>query len=118
MESLLSTHRDLVMALGRIGDLVIGGDVIETPGTVFETAGPVEVGLTLAENFDRDAEIGRLSRNVGRMERELESLAKKLANADFTSKATPEVVRATQDKYANLQKKKQKIEEGLRVLRQ
>jgi valyl-tRNA synthetase len=78
----------------------------------------VEVALVLAEGFDRDAEIGRLSRNVGKMERELEALSKKLSNEDFTSKATPEVVRATQDKYADLQKKKQKIEEGLRALRQ
>ena len=116
--SLLSRHRDLVMALGGIGELTIGGDASERPGAVRETAGRVNVALVLAEGFDRDAEIGRLSRNVGKMERELEALAKKLSNEDFTSKATPEVVRATQDKYADLQKKKQKIEEGLRALRQ
>jgi valyl-tRNA synthetase len=120
--SLLSRHRDLIMALGWIGELTIGGtaarDVPERFGAVHETAGRVEVALVLAEGFDRDAEIGRLSRNVGKMERELEALSKKLSNEDFTSKATPEVVRATQDKYADLQKKKQKIEEGLRALRQ
>ncbi len=116
--SLLSHHQDLVTALGRIGELTIGRDLPGSPGTVWETAGRVEVGLALAEDFDRDAEIGRLSRNIGKMERELEALAKKLSNTDFTSKATPEVVRATEHKYADLQKKKQKFEEGLRALRQ
>jgi valyl-tRNA synthetase len=117
-EMLLRHHRDLVTALGRIGELTMGEAGSERPGVVRETAGQVRVALVLAEGFDRDAEIGRLSRDVGKMERELEALAKKLSNEDFTSKATPEVVRATQDKYADLQKKKQKIEEGLRALRQ
>lgn len=115
---LLSRHQDLVTALGRIGELTIGGDLPGSPGTVWDTAGRVEVGLVLAEDFDRDAEIARLSHNIGKTERELEALAKKLSNTDFTSKATPEVVRATEHKYADLQKKKQKFEEGLRALRQ
>ena len=106
------------MALGRMSELTLGGEWPENPGTVEETAGAVRVGLVLAADFDRDAEVGRLSRSVGKMERELEALAKKLSNEDFTSKATPEVVRATQDKYADLQKKKEKMEEGLRALRQ
>jgi hypothetical protein len=37
--------------------------------------------------------------------------ARKRSNEDFTSKATTEVVRANEEKYADLQK----IEEGLRA---
>jgi valyl-tRNA synthetase len=117
-ERLLSSHRDLVIELGRIGDLVLQDERPPRPGTVSEMVDHMEVNVALADVVDRDAEIGRLSRDVGRIEKELEGLAKKLSNTDFTSKATREVVQAAQNRYADLQEKKQRIEESLRALRQ
>jgi len=114
---LLMRHQELLVGLGRVGELASGPEPPGMAGIVWETAGNVEVGVKLAEELNRDAEVGRLSRDIGKLEREIEGLAKKLQNPDFTSKATPDVVRATQEKYAELQKKKQKIEDGLRALR-
>ena len=56
-------------------------------------------------------------RDVGRIEKELEGLVKRLSNTDFTSKATPDVVQAAHARYEALQEKKKRIEESLRTLR-
>ena len=114
---LLSSHRDLVMSLGGVSDLVFSGDDPAPPGAVTETVDEVEVTIALADIVDRDTEISRLSRDVGRIEKELEGLAKKLSNPDFTFKATSDVVQAAHARYEALQEKKKRIEESLRALR-
>jgi valyl-tRNA synthetase len=117
MESLLSSHRGLVSGLAQIGDLKLGHDLPVSPGTAIERTGQVEVAVGLTGLLDRDVEIVRLSRDVFRIEKELEGLAKKLSNLDFMSKAVPEVVQAAQGRFAELQKRKQKIDESLKMLR-
>ena len=116
-ERLFRTYRELVMSLGGVSDLVISSDGPGAPGAVAETVDDVEISIALADIVDRDAEIGRISREMGQIEKELEGLAKKLSNPDFTSKATPDVVKAAQTKYDVFQEKKKRMEASLRALR-
>ncbi|MEE9263381.1 MAG: hypothetical protein V3V11_02890, partial [Vicinamibacteria bacterium] len=116
-EGLLSFHRELVMSLGGVSDLVFSDDDPAPTGAVTGKVDEVEVTIALADIVDRDTEIGRLSRDVGRIEKELEGLVKKLSNPDFTSKATLDVVQAAHARYEALQEKKKRIEESLRALR-
>jgi valyl-tRNA synthetase len=116
-EQLLSSHRELVMSLGGVSDLVLSGDSPVPSGAVTEIVDEVEITIGLADIVDRDAEISRLSRDVGRIEKDLEGLAKKLSNPDFTSKATPDVVQAAHERYDLLQEKKKRIQASLRALR-
>ncbi len=115
---LLGSHRELVMSLGGVSDLVLSGDGPVPPGARTEIVDEVEITIALAHIVNRDAEISRLSRDVGRIKKELEGLAKKLSNPDFTSKATPDVVQTAQERYDLLQEKKKRIDENLRALRQ
>ena len=115
---LLGSHRELVMSLGGVSDLVLSWDGPVPPGARTGIVDEVEITIALAHIVNRDGEISRLSRDVGRIKKELEGFAKKLSNLDFTSEATPDVVQAAQESYDLLQEKKKRLDENLRALRQ
>ena len=77
----------------------------------------LELRIPMAGLFDVAAETARLSREVEKIEAELQSLAKKLENPQFVDRAKPEVVKEARDRVAELQGRRVKIDATLRELR-
>src|SRR5438045_3385198 len=63
-------------------------------------AGQVEIYLPLAGFLDIGKELGRLDKEIGQAQQEIERLQGKLANEAFVAKAKPEVVEKEREKLA------------------
>jgi valyl-tRNA synthetase len=76
----------------------------------------VEFAIPLAGLLDVAAEQGRLKREIDKLERELAAHQRKLASAEFLSRAPAEVVARTRALAAELRGKKDRLEVTLRQL--
>jgi valyl-tRNA synthetase len=76
----------------------------------------VEFAIPLAGLLDVAAEQGRLKREIDKLERELAAHQRKLASAEFLSRAPAEVVARTRALAAELSEKKERLEITLRQL--
>ena len=74
-------------------------------------AGEMTVLVPLAELIDRDAEIARLDREIGKLEQDLERCSNKLANTNFVEKAPPQVVAKERARQTDLQSALQRLRE-------
>ncbi len=63
-------------------------------------AGQVEIYLPLAGLLDIGKELGRLDKEIGQTQQEIERLKGKLANEAFVARAKPEVVEKEREKLA------------------
>ncbi|MFC0267281.1 valine--tRNA ligase [Kushneria aurantia] len=64
----------------------------EVPAAAVQRVGSLELHVPLAGLVDRDAELARLDREIGKQEKLMAGVEKKLGNASFTQKAPAEVV--------------------------
>jgi valyl-tRNA synthetase len=64
------------------------------------------------------AEKARLAKELGKIEKEMASLQKKLDNSDFVQRAKPEVVSQARHRVEELTEKKAKVAATLRELDQ
>ncbi|HBO11988.1 MAG TPA: hypothetical protein DD491_04300, partial [Halieaceae bacterium] len=70
------------------------------PAAATALAGDLEILVPLAGLIDRDAELARLARELGRIEGEVKRLRGKLDNPGFVAKAPAEVVEREREKLA------------------
>jgi len=107
----LERHRDLVTTLGRLDSATLA----EAPekGAVPFVVGEATAALSIASFIDLIAERARLAKEVKSLDEDIDRTAKKLANADFVSRAKEEVVEETREKLADAQSAKTKLEQAL-----
>ncbi len=95
-----------------------GAPVIEPPGGprpkghVLTVAGDVEVLVGLVGLVDAAHEGDRIQRSIKKIDKDIESLEKRLANKSFVDKAPPEVVAEAQEQLDGLRRQKARLEEG------
>jgi valyl-tRNA synthetase len=82
---------------------------------------PVVVGRTaaaipLGAIIDIAAEIVRLRKEIAKLDGDIASTEKKLANADFVAKAPEEVIEENRERLASAQSKRARLQEALRRL--
>jgi valyl-tRNA synthetase len=94
----LERGRVYITNLANLERLEITGEMAEPKGAATAVAGPVHVYVFLAGVIDIDGEKGRLGKEIGKVEKELAVVAKKLANPDFLAKAAAAVVKKEQEK--------------------
>ncbi|MFZ5425463.1 MAG: valine--tRNA ligase [Thermodesulfobacteriota bacterium] len=110
----LATLRDnerLIMLLAKLGSFTAGPDVTAPKASASAAAGGNAVFVPLAGAVDFDAELARLSKELGKTAKEAEIVARKLANEDFTARAPAEVVAKEREKDQMLREKVSKLEE-------
>ena len=111
----LGRHRDLILNLARLESVCEA----ERPpaGSVSFVIGEAVAGLSIAEFIDVAAEQARLNKEIGVLDGDIERTAKKLANADFISRAREEVVEETRERLAEAQVAKAKLTAALARLK-
>jgi valyl-tRNA synthetase len=83
---------------------------LEKPRLAASTvAGNAEVYVLLQHILDFSSESNRLKKEIGKLEKELTSTRKKLANEDFLQKAPQEVIQKEQEKSSRLSEKLEKV---------
>jgi valyl-tRNA synthetase len=105
--------------LGRIQRLAnLEGPIVRPAGTpperregsAFAVGTGFEVRVGLAGAIDVEAELGRIAKEIAKVEQDLAGIERKLANPSFVQKAPPEVVEKDRARQGELQEKRGKLE--------
>ena len=107
----LGQHRDLIASLARLKS--IDSADAAPAGSVPFVIGEATASLSIAEFIDLAAERTRLTKDIGVLAQDIDRTAKKLANADFVSRAPEEVVEENRERLAEAQAAKAKLEAAL-----
>ena len=91
-EGIVRDGETYVRTLARLEDLTIGVAVERPKQLATQVAGEVEILVPLAGLIDIDEEEKRLSKEIKKVEKDVNMFEKKLANRDFVAKAPPEVL--------------------------
>jgi valyl-tRNA synthetase len=111
----LERNRHLIEKLARVSDLEITLDRTPPKRAVTAVMGILEVFLPIDEARLME-ERRRLEKEVQKVEKNLILVKRKLSNEAFRVKAPQEVVKKEEGKQAELEKIKQRLEDGLRRL--
>jgi valyl-tRNA synthetase len=111
----LERNRHLIEKLARVSDLEITLDRTPPKRAVTAVMGILEVFLPIDEARLME-ERRRLEKEVQKVEKNLILVKRKLSNEAFRAKAPQEVVKKEEGKQAELEKIKQRLEDGLRGL--
>ena len=96
-------HRPLLDFLARIASIEILEPGDPGPESATALVGKLKVLIPLAGLIDKDAELARLDKEMGRLRQDIERTEKKLANPSFVDKAPAAVVQKERDKLAQAQ---------------
>lgn len=94
----IERHEVALKSLARLESVAPLAKDVERPEAAVALVGELELLIPLAGLIDKDAELARLSREMGKLEQQVQRLSSKLANEGFTSKAPEAVVAAEQTK--------------------
>lgn len=117
VEDRIRRHEIILKKLGKISELTITS---ATPtlqkGEVQFIVGETTIVLPLAGSIDIEAEMVRLAKEIEAQAKEISTLETRLGNADFISKAKPEIIDEFKERLATAQQTKLKVEQALNRL--
>ena len=89
----------------------------DAPLCATQLVGELEVLIPMANLIDKDEEIARLSRELEKLDKEIQRLNGKLGNAGFVEKAPAEVVEKEKAKLEDAESQRQRLNEQLEQIR-
>ncbi|MBD3333986.1 MAG: valine--tRNA ligase [Candidatus Eisenbacteria bacterium] len=113
---LLREHETIVKGLARIGTLHLVEDAPKPAHSASAVVGGRELFVHLEGVIDLEVERRRLQKELGRVEKGLESSRKKLANQDFLNKARPNVVEGERTRLEALRETREKLDRALSAI--
>ncbi len=108
--AVLQAHQSDIAALAGLDAIEFRSDVAADPSTVRRVLTHAIVHVPLAGIFDRDAEIARVRKELGHVDKEGTSLRKKLENENFTARAPEALVNETKARLGELAQQREKLE--------
>jgi valyl-tRNA synthetase len=114
-QPLLQEYEFYIRELARIERLAFTGDNTPKKAAIGVYKG-IEVFVPIKDLIDTSAELGRIKKELVKIEEEIERLFNKLNNRLFIEKAPPEVVKKNESNYSELQEKKGKLIASKKVL--
>ncbi len=113
----MKSLKGLLYPLAGIGDLKFLDAGAEPPPAAAALHGTLRLLTPLAGIIDPSAELARLEKLRAQAEKGLQAAERKLANPQFLAKAPPEVVQASRDRQAALQRDIARLGEQLQRIR-
>ncbi|SHN68766.1 valine--tRNA ligase [Desulfovibrio litoralis] len=112
--TLINENAKVICTLARLENLNVDQKLELAPSTAKANASSVvegnEVIVSLQGAVNFEAELARIDKEMGKLNKEIESLAKKLANESFLEKAPAEVVAKDKERLSGLVDNKTKLE--------
>ncbi len=113
---ILRQNSGIISSLGRVDRLDIHG-----PGTATDqpkmsavaVIGELKLYVPLEGVIDPETEIARLTKELAKLDKDLDSVTKKLGNEAFLSKANPEAIQKQKDRHFELSSKRAGLTESL-----
>jgi valyl-tRNA synthetase len=113
IDARIRRHEVILKRLGRISELTSqAGAPILTKGDVQFVVGETTIMLPLAGSIDLEAERARLKKEMEVQEKEIVALDARLNNADFISKAKPEIIDDVRERLAQATQTKTKVQQA------
>jgi valyl-tRNA synthetase len=113
---LYKRYAEDILHLAKIGSLKYGHTLERPPQSVTATVGRFETYVVLAGLVDFELETHRIRTALDEVEKVMKGLESKLANAEFTSKAPREVVERERSRYRELEDRRRRLQENLKIL--
>jgi valyl-tRNA synthetase len=115
---LLMKHNEgAIVSLGRLADLAIGRDVEQPEDASIQVSGDVRIFVPLRGLVNVEEEEKRLLKEIGKIDKDIDFLGKKLENPSFVERAPAELVVKEREKLTEFAAKKQVLEESLSKIR-
>ena len=114
----LRAHERLLKELGFIETADIGVALQRPPASATDVVGQIQVFVPLKGVLDIDVERARLQKRIGEVEKYVDGLLKKLANANFVNRAPADVVAREKARCAELEEEIAKLRQSLAELEQ
>ena len=114
--ALIKDNQATLQSLAKISELTLKTVNCQSEPPKFSAAavaGNVRIFAPLEGLLDPVAEIGRLEKELAKIEKEAVSIRKKLSNEDFLEKASAEAVQKQKDKLADIDSKESGIRQAL-----
>jgi valyl-tRNA synthetase len=111
--TLLDSYRQIVVEQAKCRRVEVEGRGQPPAGSVKQVVGDVDVFLVIEGVVDIEAEMRRLEKDLGKSEKELEGVEKKLGNASFVERAPAEVVARERERAAEARTRIASLREGL-----
>jgi valyl-tRNA synthetase len=109
-------HGQFVRELARLEGFEVVAEAAETPRTIRQPVGALELRVPMAGLFDIAAEKTRLTKERLKIQKELEGLQRRLDNPKFIEKANPDVVQEHQGRLSSLAERLERLAATLREL--
>ncbi|HEY6007553.1 MAG TPA: valine--tRNA ligase, partial [Geobacteraceae bacterium] len=114
---LLKQNEVYVMSLAKLSDLAIGSGVQRPEDAAVQVAGDVQIVVPLKGLVNVEEEEKRLLKEIGKIDKDIEFLAKKLENPSFVERAPTDVVAKEREKLGEFAAKKEVLEASLTKIR-
>ena len=102
-KSVMIAMTDQIVRLARLENLELVESITARKGSVREVLSGIEIAVPLEGLVDFEKEKARLEASELKLSKELESLQKRLSNADFVARAAVEVVTESRARVAQLE---------------
>ena len=113
---MLDEQKDLIHGLARVESLTILSEPMKLEEVASTVVGTTEVYLLLEGLMDKEAERGRLAKELEEARKFEANTKAKLENNQFTSKAPAKVVEGIKETYVQTKERIQKLEEQVKRL--
>lgn len=111
VHQIISTNSAFLRQLAKLDEIQFLGEHQKAPLSVTKLVNSVEMLIPMADLINKEEELKRLQKEMDRLDAEIKHIADKLANASFVDKAPKAVVEKEQEKQAQYQQDKQKLQE-------
>lgn len=113
----LEAQRDLICNLGRINEMELTASENKPENAAAAVTSKVTVYALLADLIDVEQETARLTKELEKVGKELETLHKKLYNPSFMEKAKPEAIEKVKQSHAEFMATQTQLQESLAQLK-
>ncbi|MBF0396426.1 MAG: valine--tRNA ligase [Desulfobacterales bacterium] len=114
----IKQYEDIIINLAKVKSISVTPPSERPKSAATSVVNGTTVFVYLEGIIDFNKEIKRLEKEIDKINSELTTHAKKLANEDFLIKAPPEVVEKVKEKHNELIEKKEKLEANLDKIRE
>ena len=109
VRALVERNIDPLLRLANLSALQISPGHLDAAGAAIRSTAQFDLRIAYGETVDKPADIAHLKKEIDRLEKDIESKGKRLADQTFRSKAPAEIVRAMEGTLAERKAELQKL---------
>ncbi len=113
---LIKQNEVYLISLSKLSDIELGTDLIKPKFSASAVVADLEIFIPLEDLIDIEVERKRLTKEITRIEKQIENINTKLMNTDFIAKAPKEVIERERQKSNDFQMNLNKLQANLQSL--